>query len=491
MKFDDISADIVATVSMGIAIRAIVSLYLYSGADKPPMFGDYEAQRHWQEITANLQAKDWYRNTTDNDLLYWGLDYPPLTAYHSYVLGIIARGYNNSFVELQKSRGLESSAHKSFMRLTVLIADILLYLPALVLLCCVLVRRNEQTTTLCPLLLAMILYPGQILIDNGHFQYNNISLGLCLLAVCAIYMEHIYLTAFLYSLALNYKQMELYHAMPFFVYLLSACFDQRRFFQKLKTFAFLSGIVLMTFAVLWLPWLSSSQAALAVLERLFPIGRGVYEDKVANFWCALNVVYKIKYKLLNQQMAMLCLGVTASFVIPINLHLFFNKSKETFALSLVNTAMAFYLFSFQVHEKSILLVAAPAFCLLNAYPLETLWFLEATVFSMFPLLVKDGLIIPFFVLALIYHICVKDMIITYFHLTKYSNKWLSAVSTGSSVSMLVIALVSLVAPAPSKYPFIWPLIICLYSFMYFFLFFVFCLWRQFACTNLNVKVKAR
>ena len=51
------------------------------------MFGDYEAQRHWQEITVNLPIQDWYQNTTDNDLLYWGLDYPPLTAYHSWIVG--------------------------------------------------------------------------------------------------------------------------------------------------------------------------------------------------------------------------------------------------------------------------------------------------------------------------------------------------------------------------------------------------------------------
>lgn len=51
------------------------------------MFGDYEAQRHWMEITVNLPASHWYTNTTDNDLLYWGLDYPPLTAYHSLLMG--------------------------------------------------------------------------------------------------------------------------------------------------------------------------------------------------------------------------------------------------------------------------------------------------------------------------------------------------------------------------------------------------------------------
>jgi len=53
------------------------------------MYGDYEAQRHWMEITVNLPISDWYRHTPENDLLYWGLDYPPLTAYLSFLFGLM------------------------------------------------------------------------------------------------------------------------------------------------------------------------------------------------------------------------------------------------------------------------------------------------------------------------------------------------------------------------------------------------------------------
>src|SRR5688572_121732 len=55
--------------------RWLVSLHSYSGMKNPPMYGDYEAQRHWMEITWNLPIKDWYFSTPENDLLYWGLDY--------------------------------------------------------------------------------------------------------------------------------------------------------------------------------------------------------------------------------------------------------------------------------------------------------------------------------------------------------------------------------------------------------------------------------
>ena len=70
-------------------VRLCVSVGEYSGYNNPPMFGDYEAQRHWMEITNNIPINEWYQNTKDNNLTYWGLDYPPLTAYHSKLCGFV------------------------------------------------------------------------------------------------------------------------------------------------------------------------------------------------------------------------------------------------------------------------------------------------------------------------------------------------------------------------------------------------------------------
>jgi hypothetical protein len=65
---------------------------LYLGQGIPPMFGDYEAQRHWMELTNHLPTRQWYTY----DLQYWGLDYPPLTAYHSWLSGKMCVGLFSS-----------------------------------------------------------------------------------------------------------------------------------------------------------------------------------------------------------------------------------------------------------------------------------------------------------------------------------------------------------------------------------------------------------
>jgi alpha-1,3-glucosyltransferase len=48
-----------------------------------------------------------------------------------------------------------------------------------------------------------------------------------------------------------------------------------------------------TFALMFAPWISTDpQHVLWVVHRIFPLARGLFEDKVANFWCASNVAIK-------------------------------------------------------------------------------------------------------------------------------------------------------------------------------------------------------
>jgi alpha-1,3-glucosyltransferase len=67
-------------------VKFLIGLGSYSGQSTPPMFGDYEAQRHWMELTIHLPFRQWYTY----DLSYWGLDYPPLSAYVSWICGILS-----------------------------------------------------------------------------------------------------------------------------------------------------------------------------------------------------------------------------------------------------------------------------------------------------------------------------------------------------------------------------------------------------------------
>lgn len=54
-------------VGASFLLRWVVSLGPYSGKNTPPLFGDYEAQRHWMELTLHQPLSKWYFF----DLEYW------------------------------------------------------------------------------------------------------------------------------------------------------------------------------------------------------------------------------------------------------------------------------------------------------------------------------------------------------------------------------------------------------------------------------------
>lgn len=101
----------------------------WSGKDHPPLYGDMEAQRNWLSLTLHVPIKRWYWHK----LQYWGLDYPPLTAYHSWILGKIAQRLGDPrWVELvgrAEGREVLNEEHSAlFMRYTQIASEFLLYL---------------------------------------------------------------------------------------------------------------------------------------------------------------------------------------------------------------------------------------------------------------------------------------------------------------------------------------------------------------------------
>ncbi|KAG9458249.1 hypothetical protein H6P81_002757 [Aristolochia fimbriata] len=227
------------------------------------MYGDYEAQRHWMEITLHTPSIYWYHNTSTNPLSYWGLDYPPLTAYQTRAHGLFLNYFLPPSVALVPSRGHK----KLLMRCTVLLSDALVFFPAaiyFILVYCV--HRGKKDASLW--LLAMILLnPGLIVIDHGHFQYNCISLGFTVGAVAAVLAKHDLLASVLFSLALNHKQMSAYFAPAFFAHLLGKCLKRK---YSLHEVLKLGIAVVVTFAVMWWPYLYSVDAVMEVYFSELP-----------------------------------------------------------------------------------------------------------------------------------------------------------------------------------------------------------------------------
>lgn len=226
--------------------------------------------------------------------------------------------------------------------------DILVYLPS-----CLLVTyfapdlQKSRPSTISFLL--MVFSPALLLIDHGHFQYNSVCLGLVLLSVFCIERDYDCIGSFFFVMAIGYKQIALYYSLVFFVWLLRKCYDRR----STSHLFFIGVTVIASFALLFLPFcihlpkdLSPLSSLRAVIQRMFPWDRWVFEDKVASVWCTLNNVIKLNRLFTFEQMKLMCLIATICGCLPSLFLLWRNPSPIRVYASLFSCSMSFFLFSY-------------------------------------------------------------------------------------------------------------------------------------------------
>lgn len=92
-----------------------------------------------------------------------------------------------------------------------------------------------------------------------------------------------------------------------------------------------------------------------IIYRIFPVRRGLFENNVASFWCVLHNVYKVKF--IYDQPTQIRIAALATILActPSLLYLISTPNNKQFLLSLFSVSMSFFMFSFHVHEKQILL----------------------------------------------------------------------------------------------------------------------------------------
>ena len=173
-----------------------------------------------------------------------------------------------------------------------------------------------------------------------------------------------------------------------------------------KLFIRLGITTLTSFLILFLPWLPPFAPLRAILDpitRIFPFNRGLFEDKVANFWCASNVVLKWRLWAAQGVLIKLSTALTALGFLPAVATLLYSgyklrvwsttetsPNKDThderrvdnapakgsapapptpllplLPYALLTSSLSFFLFSFQVHEKTILVPLLPMTLLLS------------------------------------------------------------------------------------------------------------------------------
>ncbi|KAJ4372158.1 Glucosyltransferase-like protein [Neocucurbitaria cava] len=449
--------------------RWATSLWAYSGLDSPPMHGDFEAQRHWMEITRHL----------------------PVSRCGSAI--------NPEWFALDESRGLDDPNLKTYMRATVLVSEYLICIPAIV----IFLRRYSRLEGVniwesSIALVAVLMQPGAILIDHGHFQYNTVMLGFAVATLSSMVAGRPLWGCVFFVGALGFKQMALFYAPAVFAYLLGICV-----FPKINVVRFLAIalVTLAAFAVLYLPFLlgitydmyrgvSYDKFPLPPLmeslpirwntkawyypialqltqsiHRIFPFSRGLFEDKVANVWCAVHTFHKL-HRYPVELLQRLALVATSAAILPPCLIIFLSPKKQLLPLAFAAVSWGFFLCSYQVHEKNVLLPLLPMTLLLSGkdglLPSTRAWVGLANmlgVWTMFPLLRRDGLRIPYFVISLLwaYLLGLPPLSFSAYHEGSKSglNLFSKILHVNMYVAMVGWHVVEALIPPPTNKPDLW------------------------------------
>ena len=289
------------------------------------------------------------------------------------------------------------------------------------------------------------MQPATILIDHAHFQYNTVMLGFMLASMSSILSDRYIWASVFFVSALCFKQMALYYAPTMFAYLAGVCLLPK---VHIGRFFGIGIVTILSFALMFaplllgslydtyrrispplstidrevnplfyqiVPYIETSPYLYSLLlqltqsiHRIFPFARGLFEDKVANVWCAIHTLHKLNvYPIpLLQRVSLLS---TLVAILPACMIISTSPRKELMPWALASTAWGFFLCSFQVHEKSVLLPLLPMTMMLGSdggLGVEMRawvgWANMLAVWTLFPLLKRDELRVPYFVLSLLW-----------------------------------------------------------------------------------------
>ena len=332
------------------------------------------------------------------------------------------------------------------MRATVIISEYLVHIPAAIIFNRKLAQQRGVSKWESSIALtAILMQPATILIDHAHFQYNTVMLGSVVASMSSLLSDRYMWACVFFVSALCFKQMALYYAPAMFAYLIGVCLlPKPRFGRFMGIFI----ITILSFALMFAPLLfgslydtyrgispyldikdrevnplfsqifpfigSNSYLYSLLLQltqsihRIFPFARGLFEDKVANIWCAIHTLHKLNtYPIpLLQRISLLS---TIVAILPACMTISTFPRKDLMPWALASCAWGFFLCSFQVHEKSVLLPLLPMTIMLGGdggLGSETRawvgWANMLAVWTLFPLLKRDELRVPYFVLSLLW-----------------------------------------------------------------------------------------
>lgn len=163
---------------------------------------------------------------------------------------------------------------------------------------------------------------------------------------------------------------------------------------------------------------------------------------------------------------------TLTSSLPSLLSLLFYNSKNITNLSFFNVSISFFMFSFHVHEKTILLPLLPVIlCLKDLNQIIPVFTLISS-FSLFPLLQRENQVFTYYGLTIFYYFFSKYLTDKHLQLKQKSGVFLIfMIEIIDFLLIVVYHICEQYIPPPSRFPWLYPMLnatLCFLNFVFFY-----------------------
>lgn len=319
--------------------------------------------------------------------------------------------------------------------------------------------------------------------------------------------------AICFVLSLCFKQMALYYSPIFFAYLLSkSTYSPGINLPRLFAISVSTALAFIgSFGPIYI--FGGYKNLVQSMHRIFPFARGIFEDKVANFWCVSNIFIKYRNLFTQKDLQLYSLLATVIGLLPSFIITFLYPKRHLLPYALAACSMSFFLFSFQVHEKTILLPLLPITLLYTSRDWNVLslvcWINNVALFTLWPLLKKDNLVLQYGVMFMFSNWLIGNFsFVTPRFLPKFLTPGPSIsdidvdyrrasllpksliwrlIIVGSYIAMGIIHFLDYYVSPPSKYPDLWVLANCSLGFSCFVTFWIWNNYKLFEMRNSTLQ----
>lgn len=311
------------------------------------------------KLTHRLPIENWY----DYDK-YTKLDYPPMAGYVHYVMGMILKKLEPQVMNEAPLYSTDYLTYfqKTEVRAIIILVTCLTYYPAIIIFVSWIFSKYNMELRLY-IIASLITMPMFVQMEYINIQVNSPTFGFLILSMAFALKEYKYLAAIFGIISIWFKQISMMGVIPVGIYVIAGIYHDSIKREQNKqdrwwvyfSLCFLKCMlcVLVTSAVILIPFWDKPETLTLMYSKLFPYGEREIVTTASTIWSVLRYFLRPYDDSKGRSIIFMISSFIniISVIICMLIAIRKPKNKRVFYCMFVVFTMSSYFFGYHVHEK--------------------------------------------------------------------------------------------------------------------------------------------